>query len=70
MQLHIHSYASYLVASKSRSRVRGYFFLSDKCNQTSQTKYNGAILVVSAILKNVMASAVEAELGGLFINAK
>ena len=51
MQLHIHSNASYLLASKARSRVGGHFFLSDKFNPTSQTKHIRAILVVSAILK-------------------
>ena len=70
MKLHIHSVASYLSASKERSRVGGHFFLSDKFNPKSQTKNKGAVLVVAAILKNVMASAAEAELGGLFINAK
>ena len=70
MQLHTLIYSSYLSVSKSRSRVGGHFFFSDKFNPTSQTKHNGAILVVVAILKNVMASVVEAESGRLFINAK
>ena len=70
MQLHIHSVASYLSASKPRSRVGGHLFLSDKFNPKSQTKHNGAVLVVASILKNVMASAAEAELGVLFINSK
>ena len=60
IQLHIHSDASYLSASKERSRVGGHFFLSDKFNPKSQTKNKGAVLVVAAILKNVMASAAEA----------
>ena len=70
MQSHIHSNASYMSASKPKSRVGGHFFISDKFNPTSQTKHTVAVLVVEAILKNVMASAAEAELGGLFINAK
>ena len=70
IQLHIHSYASYLSASKARSRLGGHLFLSDKFNPTSQTKHNGAILVVAAILKILMDSAAEAELGGQFVNAK
>ena len=70
MQLHIHSDASYVSASKSRIRVGGQLFLSDKFNPKSQTKHNGAVLVVAAILKNVMASTEEAELGGLFVNSK
>ena len=48
----------------------GNFFLSDKFNPTSQTKHNGAVLVVVTILKNLMAYAAEAELGDMFINAK
>ena len=70
MQLHINSDASYLSASKARSRVRGHFFLNEKINPMAQTKHNGAVLVVTAILKNVMASAAEAELRGLLIKAK
>jgi hypothetical protein len=31
---------------------------------------NGAILIVSKILKHVMSSAAEAEIGAVFINAK
>ena len=37
---------------------------------SSPTKHNGSLLVVAAILKNVVASAAEAELGGLFVNDK
>ena len=51
MKLHIHSDASYMSESKSRIRVGGHFLLSDKFNPTPQTKHDGAILVVSAILK-------------------
>ena len=69
-KLHIHSDASYLSASKARSGVGGHFFISDKFDPTSHTKHNGAVLVIPAILKHVMASAAEAELGGLFFNAK
>jgi hypothetical protein len=31
---------------------------------------NGAILIVSKVLKHVMSSAAEAEIGAVFINAK
>ena len=47
-----------------------HFFLNDKFDPTSRTKHNGAVLVVAAILKHVMASTAEAELGGMFINTK
>ena len=70
MKLYIHINVSYLSASKSRSRVEGHFFLSENFNPTSQTKHNGAVLVVAAILENVMASVPEALLGGLLINDK
>ena len=70
VKLHIHSDASYLSASKARGRVGGHFFLSKNFNPTSQTKHNEAILVVAAILKDVLASAAQEELGGLLINYK
>ena len=70
MVLHVHSDASYLSASRARSRVGGNFFLSNKISEGQQIRHNGAILVIAAILKNVMASAAEAELGGLFLNEK
>ena len=70
MQLHIHSYALYLSVYKYRSRVGGHFFLSENFDPSSPIKHNGGVLVVAAILKNVVAYTAEAELGGLFINAK
>ena len=37
---------------------------------SSPTKHNGEVLLVATIMNNVMVSAAEAKLGGLFINAK
>jgi hypothetical protein len=65
MILHIHSDVSYLSEAKARSRVGGYFFLGDGFNNPP---LNGAIHVVSQIMTNVMTSAAEAEVSGLFIN--
>ena len=75
MQLHADSDASYLSVTKSRSRVGGYHYLSSKsANKTKQPttvpRLNGAILVVCNIMRNVMASAAEAEMGALFINGQ
>ena len=42
----------------------GHFFLSERFDPTSHTKNNEAVFMVAAILKHVMASAAEAELGG------
>jgi len=66
MILGIHSDASYLSEPKARSRAGGYFFLS---NGTDEAPNNGAILNISQIIKSVMSSAAEAELGALYINA-
>ena len=70
MILHVHSYASYLSVSRARSRVGGHFFLRNKISEGKQIRHNGAILLIAATLKNVMASAAEVELGGLFQNGK
>jgi hypothetical protein len=67
MVLAIHSDASYLSEPKARSRAGGHFFLSKNGNNPPN---NGAVLNVSKIIKVVMSSAAEAELGALFINAK
>jgi hypothetical protein len=39
-------------------------------NKTDKNLTNGAILIISKVLKNVMSSAAKAEIGGVFINAK
>jgi hypothetical protein len=67
MILAIHSDALYLSEPKARSRAGGHFFLYD--NDKDPTN-NGAVLNVSKVIKAVMSSAAEAELGALFINAK
>ena len=67
MVLAIHSDASYLSEANARSRAGGHHFLS---NNTENPPNNGAVLNISTIIKNVMSSAAEAELGTLFLNAK
>ena len=67
MKLHIDSDAAYLVAPKARSRVAGYFQLTDH----PPTKlHNGAILVECKTLRHVVSSSAEAETGGIFHNAQ
>ena len=67
MVLAVHSDASYLSETKARSRAGGHFF----CSKDEQyPENNGAILTVSQIIKAVMSSAAEAELGALYINAR
>jgi hypothetical protein len=67
MVLAINSDASYLSEPKARSRAGGHFFMSE---DNTDPKDNGAVHTVAKIIKAVMSSAAEAELGGLFINAK
>ena len=67
MILRIHSDASYLSVTKARSRAAGFFYLSDN---SDTPPLNGAIHVLCAILKNVMASAAEAETGAVFVNCQ
>jgi hypothetical protein len=70
MVLNVHSDASYLSAPKARSRAGGYFFLGSMPKDNLPIKLNGWILVTCTILKLVAASAAEAELGALFLNAQ
>jgi hypothetical protein len=67
MVLAIHSDASYLSEPRARSRAGGHFFLSEN---DQDPRDNGSVHTVAKIIKAVMSSAAEAELGGLFINAK
>jgi hypothetical protein len=64
MILHIHSDASYLSVSNTRSRLRGLFSLGNK--PPEQETLNGSILNVAVIIKNVVDSAAESEVGACF----
>jgi hypothetical protein len=73
MVLHVHSDASYLSEPKARSRAAGHFFFGptpDDPNKppANQPPRNGAIHTLCQILRNVMASAAEAEVGAIFVN--
>jgi hypothetical protein len=57
--LHIHSDATYLSLSNACSRLGGNFFCGDK--PSNEYNINGYILNVAAVIKNVVASAAEAE---------
>ena len=67
MVLAVHSDASYLIEPKARSRAGGHFFMSQN---TTFPANNGAVLNIARIIKNVMTSAAEAEMGALYINAR
>lgn len=66
MILRVDSDAAYLVNPNARSRAGGYYYLSN----TTGTTFNGPIYILAKIIKNVMASASEAEIAGIFLNAQ
>jgi hypothetical protein len=68
MILYIHSDAFYLSVSKARSRLGGFFYLA--YNPPNENKSNGSILNVASVIKNVVASAAESEVGACFQNAQ
>jgi hypothetical protein len=70
MVMNIHSNASYLSESKARSRACGHFFMGSVPTDGEPIKLNGAFYTNSVILKFVVASAAEAELGALFHNCQ
>jgi hypothetical protein len=59
--LSIHRDVSYLSEREAKSRAGGFFYMgsnTDKANRLT----NGAILIISTVLKHVMSSAAEAEI--------
>ncbi|KAI2496641.1 Reverse transcriptase (RNA-dependent DNA polymerase) [Fragilaria crotonensis] len=71
MILAVESDASYLSVVKGRSRAAGYFFLTNKLSTpNAQYRPNGAVHVLCHIMREVLSSAAEAELGALFHNGK
>jgi hypothetical protein len=69
MILHIHSDASYISENESESRAGGFFYMGSN-NKPDKKLTNGAILIISKVLKHVISSAAEAETGAFFINTK
>ena len=66
MILRVESDAACLVAPQARSRMGGSHHLSTEDGKL----FNGPILVIAKVIKNVMASAAEAEVAALFSNAQ
>ena len=62
-----HNDAGYHNEPGARSRAGGYFYLS---NSAEVPPNNGSIHNMAQIIKDVMSSATESELGGLFVNAR
>eukprot|EP00957_Ditylum_brightwellii_P096430 7344296-Ditylum_brightwellii.AAC.1 len=70
MSLHIHSNAAYMVLPEAHSRVRGYFYLSSTLTPTNNVPLNSAIHNECSSIRNVMGSAAEAAVRGLYINCQ
>jgi hypothetical protein len=60
-----HSNASYLSETNAHSLAGSHFFIS---NNDPIPANNGAVYTTSQIIKAVMSSAAEAEIGALYIN--
>ena len=69
MQHQCHSDASFNGDTRGRSRAAGYHFLGNY-DPTSGDQPNGFIEYVTSIINVVVASATEAELAAIFINAQ
>ena len=73
MKLAVSSDASYLSAPRARSRLGGYFYLSEEADPAFNSPpptNNGAVLVISKITKIVVGSAAEAEIAACYHNGQ
>ena len=73
MILHVDSDAAYLVQPGARSRIAGYYILSNHPSPAPVILHrapNAPILVECKTLKNVVASTAKAEIDGLFHNGQ
>jgi hypothetical protein len=70
MIMNIHSDASYLTEGHARSRTCGHFFMGWLPRDGAPIKINGAFHVSTNVIRFVVASAAEAELGALFHNCQ
>ena len=70
MALYIDLDAAYLVMPKARSRIADYYHLGPQPKNTDSPTFNSPILIECKTKTNVVASAAEAEIGGLLHNAQ
>ncbi len=70
MVINIHFDASYLSELKTQSRACGLFFMGALPKDGEPIKLNGSFHTLCSILRFVVASAAEAELGALILNCQ
>ena len=73
MTLHMHSDTSFITAPWGNRREGGYHYLSEPSTNTNNPLHktpplNGPMHLECTIIKNVLAIAMEAKLGELFVN--
>ena len=73
--MHVHSDASYLSEPKARSRTGGNYFLRLRSPDLlkpppSPLPPDGPLFTVSKIMRNVMGSAAETEIGATYLNGQ
>ena len=66
MILHVDSDTAYLVAPEAQSQAGGYQYLSSH----DGSLFNGPVLILAKVIKNVMELATEAKLAALFVNVQ
>jgi hypothetical protein len=69
MILNIHSDALYRSEREATSRAGGFFYMGSNKDSTNRLT-NGALFIISTILKHSILAAVKAEIGSSFLNAK
>ena len=67
IQLCFHLDGSYLGETEAKSRWGGHHFLGIR---VETTEINGPILALAKVFKNILSSATEPELGGMFNTTK
>ena len=67
MILEIHSDASHLTEPKARSRAGDHYYMAD---DNEEEPKGGPVHIVAQIIRNVMTSAADAEIGSLYINSR
>ena len=70
MVLYIDSDAAYLVAPKARSRIAGYFHLSNHPTNNTKSKLNDTVYVECKTLRHVVSFVADEETAGVFRNAQ
>eukprot|EP00957_Ditylum_brightwellii_P000162 12862-Ditylum_brightwellii.AAC.1 len=70
MVLNIHTDTSYLSEPNAHSTAGGHYFLGSVPQQGKPILLNGTVHILCQVIKHVAASAAEAELAGMFMNAQ